>query len=520
MADHPFGGAGPDLVEALLRGAMTSPHVAADPAGGQVVAWMLGQLAQRDSSRVERLLSPQPGASKWEIEIHRTGDIVPETVIRDLDAGEALREAARRAGDPQRSVEVVLVPPDGEDEVVLAARPACPLAYLFTDDVRAEAAKLPPPAPPAQPAAEPVRAGSEQAAGREGGDSATAVGAVAHQEGLVPATLAGPRTDLPQGELAAAIEAVLADMSIQVDVAGVAELVQEAVVEHLRAEMGGLGAQGGAADPDLLADRVAAHLAQRVTNTSRAADPSALAQQVATHLAENLDPEKGSQAAAFQLAVSELQRALSERDRQMAVDQARTQMQLEALHVQMQHTERSIAAGLQTLADHQQRAAGGLESVELHLQSTLRALSSLTRDIAGQNAALERGVDTISEGVEEELRLLARRLEASVDAAVSRVQPSGHGAGDLRRVASELSTAAERLGSLVRHLDTSVDVRSLGRIARSVERSARALGAGTAGTAEDTRADDPAPAGQARRARRAASAGDHPLRLVEDPKRR
>jgi hypothetical protein len=455
---------------------MTSPHVAADPVGGQMVARLFEQLAQADPSRIGRLLSPQPGPAAFEVEVHRTGDIVPESVIRDLTAGAAIREAAARSRDPMRSVELVVVPADSDDEVVLAARPGQPLSYLFTDDVRARAAVLPPPATATGPLTGPVpivppsRSTSEHAYAddaddgyevddaahtdeRHGAGHALRMPSVASSD-LVPAP-AGSHP-VTSGELTAAIEAALAEMSIQVDVAGVAELVSEAVAGQLstvalRSE-GAPAAQGGVVP-----------------------------------------------------ALDEELRRVQEEFRDQSLQQ------FAVLAAQMQRSEAAVASLAEQLAESQRRPrAEAAELAELHagLRDAVRMLAAVERDrqadVSGDLSRLERNL-------EGELRLLGRQVETHVSSALQR-RADRPGADDLTRLAGDLGVVTERLGALVRHLDASVDVRSLGRLTRSLERTAARLGVN-----DDTGGFDEVEHLAGRRTRRDASAGHHPLRLVDDP---
>lgn len=445
-----------------------------------MVARLFEQLAQADPSRIGRLLSPQPGPAAFEVEVHRTGDIVPESVIRDLTAGAAIREAAARSRDPVRSVELVVVPPDSDDEVVLAARPGQPLTYLFTDDVRARAAALPPPAQATGPLTGPVpivppsRAASEHAYAddsygaygsdvdepdRDGADRPRHTPYGEHLDvapGASPAELVRAASDahpVTSSELTAAIEAALAEMSIQVDVAGVAELVSEAVAGQLTAVA--LPADVTPAEPAPVRDE-------------------------------------------------ELWREQEQfRDQSLR--------HFAALAAQMQRSEAAVASLAQELAENRRQPhAEALELAELHagLRDAVRMLAAVERD---RRADVSSDLARVERSLEGELRLLGRQMETHLSTAVQR-QADRPAADDLTRLSGDLGVVAERLGALVRHLDASVDLRSLGRITRTLERTAASLGIdGDPGIADD------AERLATRRTRREASAGHHPLRLVDEP---
>jgi hypothetical protein len=217
-------------------------------------------------------------------------------------------------------------------------------------------------------------------------------------------------------------------------------------------------------------------------------------------------------AGGIRVSLADLQEIMAARDRHLAAEQVRMEQQLEALHAQIQQTGRSMESTVRAVAEDQRRGNSDMASLEVSLQSTAHTLASLERAITDRAVDAGREVNRVGDNIEDELRLLGRRVESQLQNVVAQAQPPG-GGDELRRVASDLGVVTERLGALVRYLDSAVDVRSLGRLTRSIERTALTLGLDDARNepAGDDEAKRPSP-----RRRRGASVGNHPLRLVDD----
>lgn len=438
---HPLDGAGPDLLETLAREAMSSPHAAADPNGGLVVARLLQHLARADSARVAALL--WPGDATFAVETHGPGDIVADEVLEGLSAARALVEAAIRSGDPSHSVEMSVDPDAGQSEVIFAARPGEPLRYLFADDVREYAAQLPPVAH--THASEPVPTlfdapGSEVASTIDEG----APGDVWFEPVQLPSA-AEPMA----ASLRGAIEDALAEMSIQVDLAGISELVRDAVTDQLRIER-----EFAAASPIEGAQEAPVSPAP----AGPPLDPVETARRIAEHLAAQPTDGGPDLADAVGEHIDVLLRRLDDiADRVAVTEQRRT-----------------------------------------------------TADAVDVDPA---AVEVFAGRVEGELRDLGRRIEAS-----TRREPRGIVGADTRRATRDLEVLTERLESLVRNLNSTVDLRSLGRVARSIERAARLLNvaepSGTDARVSDSEHRLP---GTFERRTRGIAVGDHPLHVVPDP---
>jgi hypothetical protein len=246
-----------------------------------------------------------------------------------------------------------------------------------------------------------------------------------------------------------------------------------------------------------------------------------VAASVAAHLSSLPALSGGLSGGALREVLLELTETIALRDRRLAMEQQRMQMQLEALHAQIQHAEHALTG----------------------------AFDDVTRDLSDQGDDMRREVLSLTRQLDDQLRDVVRSAAAQLEridvpapaAPAAPVRVEVEGADELRRASTELSMVADRLDSLVRHLDQSVDLRALGRTSRAIERAALSMSIGspaevTPAVVEPSSpsvsgAATPAPpvdkdgsdgsgsaaAGSRPRARirQRATPGDHPLRLVD-----